>query len=72
MIIWVVALVLLGGLHKIEDIQPALSALFKPVYFVVLAAALLVTWRWFRSRAGGKQHDRRHSDRRESDRRAEE
>ncbi len=72
MIIWVVAVVLIGGLYKIGNIQPALTALFKPVYFVVLAAVLLVTWRWFRTRAGGKQHERRHGDRRRSDRRGEE
>lgn len=72
MITWVVALVLIGGLYKIEDMQPALSTLFKPVDFVVAAVALLVTWRWFRTRAGGKQHERRHSDRRQSDRRGEE
>lgn len=72
MIIWVVALVLIGGLYKIENIQPALSALFKPVYFVVFAVAVLVTWRWFRTRAGGTLHERRHSDRRHSDRRGEE
>jgi len=68
----VVALVLIGGVYRIENIQPALSTLFRPVYVVVLGVALLVTWRWFRSRAGGKQHERRHGDRRQSDRRGKE
>ncbi|MEO7041375.1 MAG: hypothetical protein ABI035_03855 [Gemmatimonadaceae bacterium] len=71
-IVWVIALALIGGLYKIENIQPALSTLFRPVYFVVLAVVSLVTWRWFRSRAAGKQHERRHRDRRQSDRRGDE
>ncbi len=38
-------------LYKIEDIQPALSELIRPVYVIVLALALLLTWKWFRARA---------------------
>jgi hypothetical protein len=65
----VIALALSVFLYKIEDIQPAFSELLRPVYLVILGVALLVTWKWFRSRAGGSQHDRRHGDRRNTDRR---
>lgn len=71
-IIWVVALVLMAGIYKIESIQPALSEILRPVYVVIIAVTLLVTWRWFRTRSGGKQHERRHGDRRQSDRRDDE
>lgn len=67
--IWVLALIVAAALYKIEDIQPALSDLIRPVYVVLLGLALLVTWKWFRARAGGKQHDRRQADRRHADRR---
>ncbi len=70
-IIWAVALALAAGLYKIDDIQPALSDLFRPVYFIIAAIALLLTWKWFRERAGGKRHDRRRRDRRHADRRDE-
>lgn len=69
MIIWVVALVLMAGIYKIESVQPALSEILRPVYVVIIAVTLLVTWRWFRTRSGGERHERRHGDRRHSDRR---
>jgi hypothetical protein len=67
-IIWVVALALVAFLYKIDDVQPALSDLLRPLYFIILAVALLITWKWFRARAGLRS-DRRHADRRRSDRR---
>mgnify|MGYP001551399263 FL=1 len=67
--IWVLALIVAAVLYRIEDIQPALSDLIRPVYVILLGLALLVTWKWFRARASGKQHDRRQGDRRHADRR---
>jgi len=67
--IWLLALIVAAVLYRIEDIQPALSDLIRPVYVILLALALLVTWKWFRARAGGKQNDRRQGDRRHADRR---
>lgn len=67
--IWVIAIVLAAALFEIERVQPALSDLLRPVYVVIVGVALLVTWKWFRAREGGPQHDRRHGDRRRSDRR---
>lgn len=69
LIVWIVALVLTAAIHEIDNVQPAFAELLRPVYFLILVVALLVTWKWFRSRDGGKAHDRRHGDRRHADRR---
>lgn len=71
MVIWMIAIVLAAGLYTTENIQPAFSDLLRPVYAIILGVALLVTWKWFRARTGGRQHDRRHGERRTSDRRDE-
>lgn len=68
-ITWLIALGLATILYKVQDVQPGLTELLRPVYVVVIAAALVITWKWFRARTGGKKHDRRRSDRRHSDRR---
>lgn len=70
--IWVFALVVAGVLYKIEDIQPALSELIRPLYIILAVLVLLLTWKWFRSREPGVRHDRRHGDRRHMDRRDDE
>lgn len=67
--IWVIALGLLAATYKLQDVQPGLTELLRPVYVVVLAIALIFTWKWFRARARGKINDRRHADRRRTDRR---
>ena len=71
-IIWAIAIVIAALIYKLADMQPALSELLRPVYLVVFGIALLITWKWFRGRAGGKKHERRHTDRRHSDRRDDE
>lgn len=71
-LIWAIALGLIAMVYKIGDVQPALVELLRPVYAIVLAVALLVTWKWFRTRTGGTRQDRRHADRRRTDRRDEE
>lgn len=67
--IWVIALGIIATMYKVQDVEPGLTELLRPVYFVVLAIALLITWKWFRARARGKTNERRHGDRRRSDRR---
>jgi hypothetical protein len=71
-IIWALALAVAAIMYRIEDIQPGLSDLLRPVYVVVFGVALLLSRKWLRARAGGKSHDRRHGDRRHEDRRDDE
>lgn len=71
-IIWAITIGLAATMYKVENIQPGLSELFRPVYVIVFTIALFVTWKWFRARTGGKKHDRRHADRRHSERRDDE
>jgi hypothetical protein len=66
---WLVALALVAGLKYGEHVQPALGDLFVPIYTIIVAAAIFVTWRWFRARSGLRADDRRHFDRRRLDRR---
>jgi len=66
--IWVIAVIAAAILYRIEDVQPALSDLVRPVYVVVITLALVVTWKWFRGRTAGPRQDRRHRDRRDTDR----
>jgi type VI protein secretion system component VasK len=68
-IIWAVALGLVAVMYKIQDVQPGFTELLRPVYLIVFAVALFITWKWFRARTRGKKHDRRHTDRRHTDRR---
>ncbi|MEO8946393.1 MAG: hypothetical protein ABI338_07835 [Gemmatimonadaceae bacterium] len=69
LIIWVLAVALAATVHQVDEIQPAFADLFRPAYYIIAGVALLVTWKWFNERAGGKVHDRRHGDRRHTDRR---
>jgi len=71
-VIWAIAVAIAGTMYKVDDMQPALSELLRPVYLIVLGVALLITWKWFGARAGGKKRDRRHGDRRHADRRDDE
>lgn len=68
-IIWAFAVAIAATVYKVDEIQPAFADLFRPAYYIIAGVALLVTWKWFTERAGGKVHDRRHADRRHTDRR---
>jgi ABC-type nickel/cobalt efflux system permease component RcnA len=71
-VLWTAVVVIAALLYKAQDVQPALIDLLRPLYIIVGIAALLLTWKWFRERKGGKAHDRRHADRRHSERRDDE
>jgi hypothetical protein len=64
--LWGVALAASAALFWMENDQPALREMIDPLYYILLAIMLFVTWRWFRVRG---RKDRRHGDRRRSDRR---
>ena len=52
----------------LETQAPALHELVLPFYWIILAVAFYLTWRWLRARS---KKDRRGADRRRSDRRDE-
>jgi hypothetical protein len=66
LIVWVFSLLLMLAINWLETQAPALHELVLPFYWIILAVAFYLTWRWLRSRS---QKDRRGQDRRLSDRR---
>jgi 4-hydroxybenzoate polyprenyltransferase len=65
-VVWVVSAALVSLLFWFERSAPAFHELILPFYWIILAVALVFTWRWFRARS---QKDRRGSERRRNDRR---
>jgi membrane protein implicated in regulation of membrane protease activity len=66
LIVWGTLLALAGLLYWFELQAPAFHYLLRPFYWIILAVALFMSWRWFRARS---RKDRRAGDRRRSDRR---
>jgi hypothetical protein len=66
LIVWGTLLGLAGLIYWFEVSAPAFHELLRPFYWIILAVALFMTWRWFRARS---RKDRRGGDRRRSDRR---
>jgi hypothetical protein len=66
LVVWGTSLTLILLLYWIETQAPALDQLLRPFYWIILAIAFFLTWRWLRSRS---TKDRRGKDRRRSDRR---
>jgi len=66
LVVWGVSIVLVALIYWLEFSAPALHELVAPFYFIVLAAAVFLTWRWLRARS---PKDRRGGDRRRNDRR---
>jgi membrane protein DedA with SNARE-associated domain len=66
LVVWAILLVLTGLIYWFELSAPAFHELLRPFYWIILAVALFMTWRWFRARS---RKDRRSGDRRRSDRR---
>ncbi len=66
--VWVVALAILALLYFFETSAPAFHELLIPFYWITVAVAGFLTFRWLRSRS---PVDRRGNDRRKSARRGD-
>lgn len=66
LVVWGVSIVLLTLIYWLEISAPALHELLLPFYWIVIASAFYLTWRWLRARS---PKDRRSGDRRRNDRR---
>ena len=66
LVVWAVSIVLLALIYWLEISAPALHELLIPFYWIVIASAFYLTWRWLRARS---PKDRRGGDRRRTDRR---
>ena len=67
-VVWGVSLASIALIYWLEYSAPALHELMQPFYWIILAVAVFMTWRWLRSRS---RKDRRGKDRRRVDRRDE-
>ena len=67
-IVWVFSMLLILLINWLETQAPALHELVLPFYWIILAVAFYLTWRWLRARS---KKDRRGEDRRHADRRDE-
>ena len=65
-VVWGVSILLAAMIYALEFSAPAFHVMVAPIYFIVLAAAVFLTWRWFRARS---PRNRRGKDRRRNDRR---
>lgn len=68
LVVWGVSLLAIGLIYWLEYSAPALHELLQPFYWIILALAAYLTWRWLRARS---RKDRRGDDRRRTDRRDE-
>jgi uncharacterized membrane protein len=66
LVVWGASVLSLVMIYWLENSAPALHDLLLPFYWIVLAVAVYLTWRWLRARS---RKDRRGKDRRRSDRR---
>jgi membrane protein implicated in regulation of membrane protease activity len=65
-VVWGVSLLAIALIYWLELSAPALHELLIPFYWIILALAFYLTWRWLRARS---RKDRRGQDRRRVDRR---
>jgi membrane protein implicated in regulation of membrane protease activity len=66
LVVWGVSLLSIALIYWLEVSAPALHELLIPFYWIILALAFYLTWRWLRARS---RKDRRGQDRRRVDRR---
>jgi membrane protein implicated in regulation of membrane protease activity len=66
LVVWGVSLVSIALIYWLEHTAPALHELLLPFYWIIIALAVFLTWRWLRARS---RKDRRGKDRRRTDRR---
>ena len=65
-VVWGTSMVAIALIYWLEYTAPALHELVVPFYWIILAIATYLTWRWLRSRS---RKDRRGEDRRRASRR---
>jgi hypothetical protein len=65
-VVWGFSMLLILLINWLETQAPALHELVLPFYWIILAVAFYLTWRWLRARS---KKDRRGADRRHADRR---
>jgi membrane protein implicated in regulation of membrane protease activity len=68
LVVWGFSMLLILAIWWLETQAPAVHELVLPFYWIILAVAFFLTWRWFRARS---KKDRRGRDRRRADRRDE-
>ena len=66
LVVWAVSAIFVGLVYWLEISAPALHEILIPFYWIAVATALYLTWRWLRARS---RKDRRGGDRRRADRR---
>jgi uncharacterized membrane protein len=64
---WIIALVAAGLIYWFEIEMPAFHEVVTPLYAIIAALAVFLSWRWIRTRHS--QGERRHAERRHTDRR---
>jgi membrane protein implicated in regulation of membrane protease activity len=65
-VVWGGSIVSIALIYWLEYSAPALHELVLPFYWIILALAFYLTWRWLRARS---RKDRRGQDRRRTNRR---
>ena len=66
LVVWGTSAISIALIYWLESSAPALHELLLPFYWIILALAVFLTWRWLRARS---RKDRRGKDRRRTDRR---
>jgi membrane protein implicated in regulation of membrane protease activity len=66
LVVWGVSALLAALVYWLEVSAPVLHELVLPFYWIIVAVAVFLTWRWLRARS---RTDRRGQDRRRADRR---
>jgi len=66
LVVWAVSILFVGLIYWLEISAPALHEILIPFYWIIIATAFYLTWRWLRARS---RKDRRGRDRRRADRR---
>ena len=66
LVVWGVSILFIALIYWLETSAPVLHEILLPFYWIVLATAFYLTWRWLRARS---RKDRRTGDRRRADRR---
>jgi len=68
-VVWGFSILLILLIKWLETQAPALHELVLPFYWIIVAVAIYLTWRWLRARSKKDRRggDRPHADRRDRD-----